>query len=58
VLGGGFQISGSPGDLNVVQSFPQETTDAAGDPVRGWQVAVTNQATSAVDVVAFATCAR
>ena len=58
VLGGGFQISGSPGDLNVAQSFPQETTDTAGDPALGWQVAVTSQAASALDVVAFATCAR
>lgn len=58
VLGGGFQITGSPGDLNVTQSFPQETTDTDGNPAFAWQVGVTNQASLDLNVTAWATCAR
>lgn len=58
VLGGGFQITGGPDDLTVAQSFPQETTDTEGNPAFAWQVGVTNQAASSLNVTAWATCAR
>ena len=58
VLGGGFQFTGSAGEVTVFQSFPQQSTDASGNPVSSWQVGVTNTGTSASNVTSMATCAQ
>lgn len=53
ILGGGFQTTGTSGDVTVVQSFPQSTS--GGD---SWQVGVTNQGTTPSNVTSWATCAQ
>lgn len=58
VLGGGFQFTGSAGEVTVFQSFPQQSTDASGNPVSSWQVGVTNTGASASNVTSWATCAQ
>jgi hypothetical protein len=58
VLGGGFQFTGEAGDVTVFQSFPQQSTDANGNPVVSWQVAVTNKGPAASNVTSWATCAQ
>jgi len=58
VLGGGYQVSGSPNDLWVSQSFPQITTDLSGNTVFGWQVGVTNQSAFDLNATAWATCSK
>lgn len=57
VLGGGFHGIGDD-TLRVSQQFPQEGSDANGNPVLSWQVGVTNQGASPRQVTAYALCAR
>jgi len=57
VLGGGFHGIGDD-TLRVSQQFPQETTDANGNPVQAWQVGVTNGGASPRQVTAYALCAQ
>ncbi len=58
VLGGGFQFTGTAGEVTVFQSFPQQSTDASGNPVSSWQVGVTNTGAAASNVTSWATCAQ
>lgn len=58
VLGGGFQFTGSPGDVTVAQSFPQQSTDGAGNTVFSWQVGVIINGTAQSNVTSWATCAQ
>ena len=57
VLGGGFHGIGDD-TLRVSQQFPQETTDANGNPVQAWQVGVTNEGVSPRQVTSYALCAQ
>jgi hypothetical protein len=58
VLGGGFQYTGTTGQVTVIQSFPQYFTDASGNSLSWWQVGVTNTGASAAVVTSWATCAQ
>ncbi len=54
VLGGGYQYTGSKGDVEVGQSFPQQ----ASNDVFAWQVGVFNSGPAASNVTAWAACAQ
>jgi hypothetical protein len=58
IIGGGFQFTGSAGEVTVFQSFPQQSTDAGGNVVFSWQVAVTNTGAAASNVTSWAVCAQ
>jgi len=57
VLGGGFHGIGDD-TIRVSQQFPQDTSDANGNPVQAWQVGVTNGGASPRQVTAYALCAE